>query len=311
MYIADFYNCQVRVVSGGTINAFAGVVPPVCATPTISGVPGLRSTPPSAGQPGWPWTAPGNVYIRGVQRLMGTGPGCAAGAVYKVTTNGNITRHSVSATQIGALWGSSPGAAWGVRVEGGEVYFTDPVDNVIDRVSTSGAGLAVVAGTGTAGLQNGAALTVTQFSDPTGLYVDGSGNIFVADTHNYAIREISGGTVSTIAGTGTQQTTPVNPTTGTSATSFELDNPFGVVEDNSGNVLIADYGADCILKVVPAGTISTWGGTCNGTSTSGANGVAVSATTLGGPSNFNFDSSGNLYVNEYDGAQIRVVSSAE
>jgi len=201
----------------------------------------------------------------------------------------------------------------GVRVQGSELYFSDVVNNVIDKVSTAGTGLARVAGsaTGATGFQNGAALTTASFNDPTGLSVDGSGRIFVADTHNYAIREISGGAVSTIAGTGTQQLTPANPTSGTSAASFELANPFGVVEDNSGNVLIADYGASCILKVVPAGTISTWGGTCDGTQTSGANNVAVSATTLGGPSNLTFDSSGNLYVNEYAGQVVREVSSAE
>ncbi len=307
-YIADFFSCQVRSVAGGIINAFAGNAATCNAVVTVSGVPGPATSATIGGTTGVAVDSSGNVFVAACDDYTATGNGCTSGAIYKVTTNGTISTF-VSAAQMGARWGSGNGAPWGVRVAGGYVYFSDVVDNVVDRIPTTGGSLTVVAGNGTAGFTGGAATTTAQLSDPTGLFVDGSGNVFVADTHNYAIREVSDGVVSTIAGTGSQGSA-ANPPANAQATQTALVNPFGVVEDSSGNVLVADYGASCILKVT-AGVISTWGGTCDGNPVSGSNGVAVTATTLGGPSNLAFDASGNLYVVEYDGQVVRVVSSAE
>ncbi len=96
-----------------------------------------------------------------------------------------------------------------------------------------------VPGTGSYSGDNGPA-TSANLNDPTGLFVDGSGNIFIADSDNDRVREVSGatGTITTVAG----------------PTGFVK--PFGVVEDSSGTVYIADFEGFCV-KAVDAGTVST------------------------------------------------------
>ena len=79
--------------------------------------------------------------------------------------------------------------------------------------------------------------TSAQFSYPTGVAVDGAGNVYVADRYNHRIRKITtSGVVSTLAGSGT----PGNADgTGTSASLPILS---GVAVDGAGNVYVADYG---------------------------------------------------------------------
>ena len=246
----------------------------------------------------------GNVYIADCTNYTGSNSGCAAGAILEVS-NGQISE-LVSPSQIGA--------PWGVRVEGGYVYFSDVVDNAIDRVSTSGGTVTRVAGTGsTAGGYNGDGIAATsaQLNDPTGLYVDSSGNIFIADSKNARVHEVTGGTMSTIAGNGTSGTSGNN----IPATSAELDKPFGVVEDGAGNVYIADYFGFCVRQV-SGGTMTTLAGTC-GTSGYAVNGVVGASAQFGGlssdsppggPSQVVLDGSSDLIINDYGDNQVDQVA---
>src|SRR5207302_3844996 len=122
--------------------------------------------------------------------------------------------------------------------------------NVVYKVDSFGQ-LTTVAGNGTEGFSgDGGPATSAALSGPHGLFVDGFGNIFIADTYNDRIRKV-------VAATGNIQTVAGNGTLGFSgdgdpATNAELAQPTGVYVDNSGNILIADSGNNRIRKVVAA-----------------------------------------------------------
>jgi hypothetical protein len=103
------------------------------------------------------------------------------------------------------------------------------------------------------GSQNGAAATA-QFNEPTGIAVDSSGNFYVADSQNFTIREISGGNVSTFAGS------PASPGTadGTgSAATFA--GPQNIIMSAAGNLYLTDLGAEAVTvrEITPTAQVTT------------------------------------------------------
>lgn len=134
----------------------------------------------------------------------------------------------------------------GVAVDAlGNVYIADAGNNVIRRVSTAGA-ITTVAGNyvadqakdGKGGFSgDGGPATVAQLHSPQGVYLDQAGDLFIADTFNNAIREVTpGGTISTIVNTAR-----VKGNTDGAAATAALNTPEAVAFDNStGNLYIAD-----------------------------------------------------------------------
>ena len=314
-YIADMKDCQVRQVVNGVISAFAGVGTCVnCGNAGVNALNGMGGQAAAAtiGMPtGVAVDSSGNVYIADCVDYTGTGPGCPQGNVLKVSTSGVISIFAGDSTVgnggTGTATATSIGAPWGVRTDSaGDVFFSDVVYNVIREVNTSGI-MSTVAGNGTAGYTgDGGAATSAELDDPTGIYVDSSGNLFIADSKNAVIRKVnSSGIISTFAGNGTAGSTG----NGGQATAAELNKPFGVTEDTSGNVYIADYNAYCVREVSATGVISTYAGTC-GTSGTTVEGGTPSSVLLAGPSQVVFDPSGNLYINDYAGEQIDVIADA-
>jgi sugar lactone lactonase YvrE len=87
----------------------------------------------------------------------------------------------------------------------GSLYFADTANHRIRRIDASTGLITTIAGTGTQGYSgDGAAALSAAIDSPTGIAIDPSGNLYLADTHNHRIRKItsSTGLISTIAGTG-------------------------------------------------------------------------------------------------------------
>ncbi len=107
---------------------------------------------------------------------------------------------------------------------------------------------------------NGGQATAAGLYDVVGVAVDDIGNVYIADSHNHAIRKVSvsTGIITTIAGTGTGGYNG----DGIAATAAQINDPQQVALDDSGNIYIADYGNEAIRKItVSTGIISTIAGT--------------------------------------------------
>ena len=146
---------------------------------------------------------------------------------------------------------------------------------------------------------------------PTGVFVNGSGNLLIADQNDDAIREVSGGNIQTLMGSLLNTSYSPFPVTLTSkATAAELRQPAGVASDTAGNAYIADTFNNAIRKVDTGGVISTVVGNglpCN-TLPCGDGGPA-SLARVSGPFDVAFDNAGNLYIADSDDEVIRVVNN--
>jgi uncharacterized protein (TIGR03437 family) len=141
------------------------------------------------------------------------------------------------------------------------LFIADTSNNRIVELSPSGAATVVAGGTfGYSG--DGGPATQAQLEFPTGVTVDGAGNIYIADKTNCVIRKVSGsGIISTIAGNGS-----IGYSGEGVATNVELNFPSGVAVDAYGNLYVADTGNNRVrLLQAPAPAIST-GGVVNGAS---------------------------------------------
>src|SRR6266550_648185 len=206
------------------------------------------------------------------------------------------------ATNAQVSWG------YGLAVDtSGNLFIADTANNVIREVVATTGIIQTVASNGTYGYGgDGGAATSATLSSPYGIFVDASGNLFIADSGNNVIREVvaATGIIQTVAGNGTYG----YGGDGGAATSATLSSPYGIFVDASGNLFIADSGNNVIREVVAAtGIIQTVAGNYNlGSAYSGDGGAATSAT-LSYPYGIFVDASGNLFIADSGNNVIREV----
>jgi hypothetical protein len=193
----------------------------------------------------------------------------------------------------------------------GNLYIADTMDNVIRKVTAQTGFISTVAGNDTSfsagfGGDGGPATAASVLlNNPSGVFVDSNGNIFIADTANNRIREVtaSNGNINTIAGDGTAGYTG----DGSAATGAELKGPTGVSLDVKGNIYITDSGNNVIRMVDTTGTISTVAG--NGTAGfSGDNTGPATSAELWSPWGAFVDFLGNLFISDQQNDVIRVAN---
>jgi ribosomal protein S11 len=195
----------------------------------------------------------------------------------------------------------------------GNLYVADTFNNTIRKITPSGTNRVVstIAGTaGTPGLIDGTNLAA-QFNAPSAITVDTNGNLYVTDTDNHTIRELTPfGTnwvVSTIAGRAE------NPGTddGTNLVA-QFDYPSGITMDTNGNLYVSDTDNQTIRKLTPVGT--NWvTSTIAGSVIIGAGSTDATGTNalFFEPSGITLDSAGNLYVADTDNDTIRKLTPVE
>lgn len=225
----------------------------------------------------------------------------ANGVLTTIAGNGNFRYTGDGGAGINATLPSPDGLAID---SAGNVNICDGFANRVRTVSIYGV-IRLTAGTSTPGFAgDGSNATAAKLVDCGGIAVDGSGNLYVADTHNRRIRKISAaGVITTVAGNG------VNDYSGDlgSALNAALSNPQGVALDASGSLYIADTGNNRIRRVTPAGLILTVAGTGD-SGYSGDNGLATAAV-LNSPSRLTVDAGGDIYFSDNGNNVVRRISA--
>ncbi len=183
----------------------------------------------------------------------------------------------------------------GLAVDKNEsVYVADQNNNRVRVVFNKL--VADVAGSGSAGYKDGPSATA-QFFDPMDVAVDSKGNVYVADQLNDRIRLISGGKVSTLAGSGTDGFKD-----GPAATAQFAD-PAGIAVDSKGNVYVADQNNDRV-RLISGGKVST----LTGSGTIGLKDGPAASARFDTPIDVVVDKKGKVYVADQNNHCVRMIS---
>lgn len=248
--------------------------------------------------------AAGNVYVsdtgNSTIRML-----TYAGGVWTVKTIAGLAGVTGNTNGIGS--GTLFRYPMGLTVDsGGNIYVADEGNSQIRKLSPSGGnwyGTTLAGLAGTSGSADGIGTSAT-FYGPSGITVDTSGNLYVADTKNNTIRELTsnGGNwnVATIAGRPNQ--TGSTDGVGSAALFY---NPTGIAIDPSGDLYVVDSGNDTIRRVTADGTnwsVFTSAGVADHTGTTDGTGTNV---MFNGPSDIAVDAYTNVYISDSFNGTIR------
>ena len=282
IYVADKTRHRIRKISGGMVSTLAG-----------SGVKGFVDAGVKVSQ----FQNPTGVAVDGT------------GIVY-VADGGNQRIRMISGGAVSTLVGTSgsgciDGAlssatlslvSWIAVSKSGKIFATAVFCHKIREIY--GGKVSTLAGVKTHGFQNGTGSSAT-FFNPQGIAVDGSGNVYVADSDNHRIRKITNaGVVSTLAGTGDQSFW-----NGPNATA-KFNRPSAVAVDLAGKkVYVADT-FNYRIRLITAGKVTTVAG--DGTSAH-KDGLAVLAK-FGSFGGIALDKAGKVYISDTKGHRIRLLT---
>jgi sugar lactone lactonase YvrE len=288
LYIADISNNVIRKVDTlGNITTVAG-----------NGMQGFSGDggPATAAELKGPFgvvLAAGNLYIMDTLNAR----------IRKVDTAGTITTFAGNgkfgfAGDGGPATSATLSLVQGARFDtAGNLYVPQCGPAAIRKIDTSGT-ITTVAGNGTDGFSgDGGPATAAQLNCPSGVVIDNTGDLFIADYNNDRIREVNAsGVITTIAGNGTSGFSG----DGGPALTAEVNIPNDVDLDSAGNLYIADSGNNRVRKIDTTGIITTVVGGLNNAGSAGIN----------APSALAFDLKDNLYFSDSGNNAIREVFPA-
>ena len=324
IYIADTFNSVIRVVNPGSQPVtIAGIAIPAGDIQTVAGTyysAGLGTACQFTGDNGPATSAflclpggvfadtSGNIYIADTSNY----------GIREVVTAGTISTIAGTLGTSGYIGDGGPATSAqlnypsGVFVDSaGNIFIADTLNYVIREVTAGN--ISTIAGNSTLAYSgNGVTAIDAALSIPYGAFVDASGNLFIADTYNSAIREVlaATGNIQTLAGNGMVCALPSTGCgDGGLATAAQLNYPEGVFADSQGNIFIADTENSVVREIVASTEIiQTVAGTPGSAGFSG-DGAAATSAQLRTPAAVLLDSAGNIYIADTDNSAIRVVNT--
>ena len=278
MYIADSQNHLIRKVVNGVISSIARAATPTGLAIDTFGT--LYVADRSAGEIlTFPVGGRATALNLGARDLAFGPDGylyAADGAVVRrVSFSGPSTVVAGGATLASGDMGDATLARLnhpsGVTADAsGNIYIADRDNHRIRRVGVDGI-ITTIAGTGDAGDSGDGGLAVkAQLNSPSAVTVDAGGNLYIADSGNHRIREVTAAGVILPIGAGAGFISPAY-----------------ALADSAGNVYISDSEAGAIFKITPAGTLTTV------------------LARLQEPRGLAFDAVGNLYFTEVAGKRVQ------
>ena len=293
-------NVVYKVDPSGQLTTVAGN-----GTEGFSGDGGPATNAALSGPQGVYIDSAGNIFIADSLNDRIREVDAATGIIHTVAGNGNFGFSGDGGPATSAEL-HSPSGVFGDSA--GNIFIADSGNERIREVVAATGIIHTVAGNGNFGFSgDGGPAPDAELVTPSGVFVDISGNIFIADTGNARIREVvaATGIIQTVAGNGTNG----GGGDGGPATSAQLNGPFDVAVDGSGNVFIADSGNQRIREVVAStGTIQTVAG--NGAQGFSGDGGPATSASLRNPFGLSVDGSGNIFIADRDNNRIRKVVAA-
>ncbi len=293
LYVSDRSNHRIQQITpSGTITTYAGT-----GTGGFSGDGGSAASAQLSSPGGLAFDASGRLYVADGNRVRRITP-TSTGTVIATVAGGNAGFSGDGGLASNALLNG----AWGLSMDPtGNLYISDSNNHRIRKISPAGIINTVAGSTHFTG--DGGPATSATLSFPSSVAVDGPGNVFIADTLNHRVRQLSqDGSIRTIAGTGN----PGFSGDGGPARSAALSGPQGVALDSAGNLYVSDTNNNRVRKITPAGIVSAIAG--NGTSGSAGDGAAATSAALRTPVGLAMGSNGNLYIADSGNARIRMVN---
>jgi mucin-19 len=291
VYVADYENHTIRKITpSGMVSTLAG----------LAGTSGTADGSGTAARFYWPYgvaaDAAGNVYVADTSN----------NTIRKITPLGEVSTLAGLAGASGSADGTGTAARfsgpYGVAVDAAGNLYVAEANHTIRKITTAGAVSTLAGLAGTSGAANGSG-TDARFNNPKGVAVDAAGNVYVADTNNHTIRQITpAGVVSTLAGLAGS-----SGSTEGAGTAARFNKPAGVAADASGNIYVADNVNQAIRKISPLAEVSTLAGLAG---TSGAADGTGTAARFYNPCGVAVDTAGNAYVADRDNHTIRKITSA-
>jgi len=293
LYVADAANVTIRRITP------AGVVTTVAGTPgAVGSADGLGAAarfllPRSVAVDG-----NGNVLVadlfNGTVRTLTPAGMVTTLAGQPPTTEITSVDGTGSAARFGYLTGIATDAA-------SNAYVVDQWHNTVRKVTPAGVVTTLAGNAASIGSTDGTG-PAARFSRPTGVAVDGSGNIFVTDRLNSTVRRITAsGVVTTLAGSPGK----IGSVDGTGAAA-RLDAPLGITADSLGNVYVSEPTQHTIRKITAAGVVTTFAGTAGSYGDADGSGANARFST---PYGLAIDNSNQVLVADRNNSRIRRITA--